>query len=208
MLHRLKQGENAEIAAGKEIKLPGEKVYTPDKQGIPDEKQAWARFIAGDEEAFAAIYNTYFEELCHFGVQYVSQPQVEDCVQDLFIDLRQKRKKLPAIKSSIRLFLFQCLKRRILNLKKGDRKERLFQESFDFSLPHESLVIFHQEQKERMEKLDKALRSLDARQREAVYYYFYKGMDYEEVRKLMGYQNLKSARNLIYKVIKVLRKHF
>lgn len=206
MLHRLKyrenHGEGESLSDGRaEGRMPG-------KREIPDEKQSWNGFIAGDETAFADIYNAYFEELCHFGVQYVSLAQAEDCIQDLFIDLRQKRKKLPAIKSSIRLFLFQCLKRRILNLKKGSRKESLFRESFEFSLPHESLVIFHQEQKERMEKLDKALHSLDARQREAVYYYFYKGMDYEELRELMGYRNVKSARNLIYRVISILRKHF
>ncbi|UGU17490.1 sigma-70 family RNA polymerase sigma factor [Sinomicrobium kalidii] len=207
MLHRLKheelQKENKDISTGRRISS------LPDKKPeIPDEKQTWERFLEGDEGAFIAIYDTYFEELCHFGIQYVSLTQVEDCIQDLFIDLRQKRKKLPGIKNSIRLFLFQCLKRRILNLKKGNRREGVFHESFEFSLPHESLVIFHQEQKERMEKLDRALRSLDAKQREAVYYYFYKGMDYGEIRKLMGYRNVKSVRNLIYRVVKVLRTHF
>ncbi len=60
----------------------------------------------------------------------------------------------------------------------------------------------------KLQKLDKALASLSERQREAVYYYFYKGMTYEEVRELLDFKDVKSARNLIYKVVETLRKNF
>ncbi|RNL82608.1 sigma-70 family RNA polymerase sigma factor [Sinomicrobium pectinilyticum] len=199
MLYRLKHQD----AGSGSCTSPGNKVgpYT-------DEKVLWARFTAGDEDAFASIYDAYFEELCHFGAQYISLPLAEDCIQDMFIDLRSKREKLPEIRNSIRLFLFQCLKRKILNLKKSAVREVKCPEPFEIVVSHESLIIFHQEQKERMEKLERALRSLNETQREAVYYYFYKGMSYEDVCQLMGYRHVKSARNLIYKVIKVLRKYF
>lgn len=175
------------------------------------EGDLWDKFRQGDEGAFVHIYKTHFEELCHFGIQFVQLPLVEDCIQDLFIDLRKKRERLPEINKSIRLFLFQALKRRIFNVLKKQKPEQweaLAQQKFGFSMCHESLLILHQHQKEQFEKLEKALSSLNEKQREVVYYFFYKGMGYEELKELMGYDHVKSARNMVYKVVKSLKKAF
>lgn len=175
------------------------------------EIELWEAFKIGDEGAFIRIYNTYFEELCDFGVQYASLDMVEDAVQDLFIDLRKRRNRLPRIKNTIRLFLFQCLKRRILNfLKKENKinKGNISGHGFEIIPSHESVIILNQERQIQFEKLDRALAGLNERQREAVYYYFYKGMSYDEVRELIGFKDVKSVRNLIYKVVGTLRKSF
>ncbi|HUH47357.1 MAG TPA: RNA polymerase sigma factor, partial [Arenibacter sp.] len=155
------------------------------------DKDLWEAFKKGDEGAFIRIYNTYFEVLCDFGVQYVSLNIVEDAVQDLFIDLRKDRLKLPQIKNTILLFLFQCLKRRIFNiLRKENRmgKENILDPRFGITPCHESVIILNQEQKLKLERLDKALTGLNERQREAIYYYFYKGMTYDEVKELLGFK--------------------
>ncbi|WP_200976035.1 RNA polymerase sigma factor [Echinicola sp. 20G] len=173
--------------------------------------ELWSKFKDGDESAFVQIYNAYFEDLCNFGVQYARLPVVEDCVQDMFVDLRRKRTKMPDIKHSIRLFLFQALKRRILNVLKKKRavlSDDLSQHPFEVIPPHESLLIINQSQKDKLTRLDQALSGLNDKQREAVYYFFYKGMSYEEVQKMMGYDHVKSARNMIYKIIKSLKKVF
>lgn len=175
------------------------------------EPELWEAFKTGDEAAFVTIYNRYFEELCDFGVQYVDLIIVEDAVQDMFIHLRKRRHKLPKIKKTIRLFLFQCLKRRILNiLKKEDRtiKKEVPFNRFGITTCHESVIILNEEQQIKLEKLEKALVGLNEKHKEAIYYYFYKGMTYEEVQELLGFRDVKSARNLIYKVIKTLRKSF
>ena len=76
-------------------------------------------------------------------------------------------------------------------------------------VPHqESVIILNQEHKEKLEKLDRALSTLSVKHREAIYYYFYQGMSYGEVQELLGFRDLKSVRNLVYKVIKILRKSF
>lgn len=173
--------------------------------------ELWEAFKIGDEGAFIRIYNTYFEELCDFGVQYAPLNIVEDAVQDLFIDLRNRRNRLPRIKKTIRLFLFQCIKRRILNILKKENKihkENTSHPRFEIIPSHESVIILNQDRQIQFEKLDRALAGLNERQREAVYYFFYKGMSYEEVRELIGFRDVKSVRNLIYKVIGMLRKSF
>lgn len=172
----------------------------------------WNKFKEGDESAFVHIYKQSFESLCHFGVQFAPLNLVEDCIQDMFIDLRQKREKLPEIKNSIRLYLFQTLKRRIFNVLKKKKNKLIFEDveklNFEIIPPHESLLILNQSQKITLEKLEKALKGLNEKQREVVYYFFYKGMSYEEISKMMGYEHVKSARNMVYKIISHLKKIF
>src|SRR5680860_1813791 len=75
------------------------------------------------------------------------------------------------------------------------------EQQFGIIPPREDIIILDQVQKEKLEKLDRALAGLKEKHREAIYYYFYKGMAYEEVRDLLGFQDVKCARNLIYKVV-------
>ncbi|GAB3651530.1 hypothetical protein GCM10028791_20390 [Echinicola sediminis] len=199
-----------------EIEEQGRRVLVQ-KEGYPhyfdkDDKLLWNKFREGDESAFVQIYKESFESLCHFGVQFAPLNLVEDCIQDMFIDLRHKREKLPEIKNSIRLFLFQALKRRLFNVLKKKKQNLTFEDieklNFEIIPPHESLLILHQSQKEKLDKLEKALKGLNEKQREVAYYYFYKGMSYEEVQKMMGYDHVKSARNMIYRIIAQLKKVF
>ncbi|AGA78427.1 RNA polymerase sigma factor [Echinicola vietnamensis] len=176
-----------------------------------DDGAIWQQFKEGNESAFIHIYNCYFEELCQFGLQFAEVTLVEDCVQDLFIYLRRKREKLPLITSSIRLFLYQSLKRRIFNaLKKNSYKLERYPvtEQFNIVPSHETLLMLNLQQKEQLEKLNKALAGLNEKQREVVYYYFYKGMSYEDIQQLMGYDHVKSARNMVYRIIGKLKEVF
>lgn len=181
------------------------------KYSLLEEHELWSAFSNGDEGAFIRIYNNYFEELCNFGVQFASINMVEDAVQDLFIDLRRRRSTLPKLKRSIRLFLFQCLKRRIFNMLKKEKHSlsaKMEEQMFEIVQPQEAAIILNQEEKAKLKKLDKELANLNKRHREVIYYYFYMGMSYEEVQELLGFKDVKSARNIVYKVIKKLRKTF
>ncbi|GGW48554.1 RNA polymerase sigma factor [Arenibacter certesii] len=182
-----------------------------DKSKGLNDSELWEEFKRGNEEAFITIYNRYFQELCDFGVQYASLDIVEDAVQDVFINLRKKRQKLPIIKKSIRLFLFQCLRNNLFNHLKNSKKFSKIKnpaDRFEITLSHQSVIILREEQNLNLKKLDNALAGLSEKQREAIYYYFYKGMSYDELKELVGYKDVKSARNLIYRIIKSLKKNF
>lgn len=175
------------------------------------DKELWDMFSKGDEGAFIRIYNDYFKELCDFGVQFASISLVEDAIQDLFIDLRHRRSTLPSIKNSIRAFLFQCLKRRIFNMLKKDKYRLLAnipEQVFGIIPSQETTIILNQQENKNFERLAQELSSLNEKHREVIYYYFYKGMTYEEVQEILDFKNVKSVRNLVYKAVKRLRKAF
>lgn len=180
--------------------------------GIPD-KKIWEDFRNGDEAAFIHIYSSFFQELISFGFQFTTDKQlIEDCVQDLFVVIRRKRKTLSPIKTSIRLYLFQALKRRILDYKKKysrisniDSEEGM--SAFEIVLPLETHIINEQAYNERIDRLNQAINDLTARQREAIYYLYFKCMSYEEIKAMMGLNNVKSARNFIYKAVAALKPY-
>ncbi|MFT7162629.1 MAG: hypothetical protein ACI9GZ_003821 [Bacteroidia bacterium] len=66
----------------------------------------WNNFKSGDEASFIFIYKKYFPKLFQFGNQFTSRAGlVEDSIQDLFIELREKREKI-TIKRSIKFYGF------------------------------------------------------------------------------------------------------
>ena len=55
----------------------------------------WKSFKEGDDEALKTIYYTHFKHLYNYGRKFSSDKVlVENCIQDLYIDLIKKRKTL------------------------------------------------------------------------------------------------------------------
>lgn len=69
----------------------------------------------GDQKAFQAIYDYYWEDLLGFAYQKTkSLPAAEDMVQDLFVALWNKRDTL-FISQSLRSYLFSALKNQLID---------------------------------------------------------------------------------------------
>ncbi|MEQ9287163.1 MAG: sigma factor-like helix-turn-helix DNA-binding protein [Cyclobacteriaceae bacterium] len=60
---------------------------------------------------------------------------------------------------------------------------------------------------ENIHKLNHAREYLTKRQKQAIYYFYYEDLSYEEVSEIMGLNNVKSTRNLVYKAINILKSH-
>ena len=134
---------------------------------------------------------------------------IKDCIQDLFIDLRKNRKNLSDT-TSIKLYLFKSIKRRVILYKKrllvnSTNIQRYCGLDFKVVLSAEHLMIDRQLEEQKLCRLNTALKKLTKRQGEVIYYYFYENMDYSQVMEMMDLKNIKSARNLVYKALKVLK---
>ncbi|WP_020531881.1 RNA polymerase sigma factor [Flexithrix dorotheae] len=177
------------------------------------EKEIWAAFRNGNEGAFNYIYRTYFQVLFQYGQQFTpDQELVKDLLQDFFIDLRKNRERLGETES-IKFYLFKSLRRKIFRFL-NRKKFMIFTsdlnpyEGFKIDLSPEIILLNSQLNQERKKVLENHLNKLSKRQREAIYYYFFQELSYQEVAEIMGLSNIKSARNLIYKSLEELKKQF
>ena len=170
----------------------------------------WASFKAGHESAFIKIYDTYFPVLVNYLGQFqLSKPQIEDLIQDFFLELRTKRKRLGDVKN-IKAYLFKSIRRKALNFrKKQDRFKAVTMDEANLHIvSFESELIRNQNRKESHEKINQSLEKIPARQREVIYYFYYENFSYKQIRYILGYKSDKIVRNLLYKSIVSLRKAY
>lgn len=82
---------------------------------LPSDEAIIARLIEGDEQAFAKLYDKYWEKLFVAGYNRVEDVEVvKEMVQDIFADLWLKRRSL-SIQKSIAAYLFGALRHKIID---------------------------------------------------------------------------------------------
>lgn len=170
----------------------------------------WENFKAGSKEAFAHLYNQYVQMLFRYGTKLCPcDDLVKDAIQEVFLDLYQKRKKNTTNPQNLKYYLILALKRNLI--KKLQRNRKAVEEQIDFDLKFdpvysaESIMIEAEEEQELAIKINKALRKLPPRQKEALYLRFNESLDYPEVAKLLGI-SVESARKQVCRAIKTLRE--
>ena len=174
--------------------------------------EIWRLFLEGDGEAFNHIYYHYFPILFNYGHQFCQdRALIKDCIQELFIYLKEKRKKLGHT-DNIKFYLYKCLRRNILKSLSKD-KNILYVDSlpttadFEISISHETLLIRNQSQLELKKRLEQGLEKLTKRQKEAIIYYYYEGFSYEQISEIMLFSKAEYARKLVYRSLDTLKKH-
>lgn len=171
--------------------------------------ELWRQLKAGDRSALERIYRSHIDLLFQYGHKFSrSAPLVEDCIQDLFLDLWRRREQLSDT-DAIRPYLLLALRRRIIQ--RIDRHRKRFsnadpaEHAFDVEPAHDELVIAGEISEEQSLQLKNAFRQLSDRQREIIYLKYFAGMDYEDIGKIMDL-NYQSARNLVSRALKKLKE--
>src|SRR5690606_25190745 len=81
------------------------------------------RIRAGDRRAFDVLFESYYPALCDFVSARIGSPEVaEELVQDVFIDLWQRRARLDP-HAALRAFLYRAAKNQALNYLRRRRVE-------------------------------------------------------------------------------------
>jgi RNA polymerase sigma factor (sigma-70 family) len=164
----------------------------------------WESFRKGDRDAFATLFRHHYEPLVRYGGKFIDNPgQLEDCIQELFIELWQSTSRLPV--KSVRAYLLKSLKYKIL---KTFRRRRTLLPITDgqgvFVWSHEDYLIAGEESALNNKKVLSALGRLSNRQKEIVYLKYFQNLSYEEISDVMNI-NYQVARNLLYQAIKSLK---
>lgn len=184
------------------------------KTGQPNtDSRLWTAFKQGDEFAFSCIYKNYSAELFNYGCRYADdQEMVRDCLHDFFIYLKKNRGGFSDT-NSIKWYLFKAFRRRIA--------ESLKKNNYDFGLNDpsecsplnvvpsiETLYINEEIHGGQMEQLNMALKQLNTTELKVVYYFYFKGLSYDQIAKMLKFTHVSSARRVLYRSLKLLRHYY
>ncbi len=162
----------------------------------------------GSVQAFEKLYDRYFPVLFAYGLQFCSNRAiVKDCLQDLFVDIYQRRTTLSDV-SRVKQYLFVSFRHYVL--RQVSAKNVLLEaisENYHFQVnfSREHQLISEQFEEERQEMLKNAFTRLSSRQKEAVFLRFYENMSYPEIAEVMNLKEVKYARTLVYRSLFALK---
>jgi RNA polymerase sigma factor (sigma-70 family) len=166
-------------------------------------------FTAGDDNAFATLYDSHIIQLLNYG-SYLTQDKelLKDCIHDIFIKIYNKRSELSSI-DNFKSYLFISLKNRIF--------DEMRRQVFMSDTPVEEIIYacdsdnvenkYIQKEKCIIEKkmVANLISQLSPRQQEALTMYYLEGKKYDEICLLMN-MNYQSVRNLMHRGILRLRE--
>lgn len=171
----------------------------------------WQRLKIGDELAFSALFERYYRSLINYGNSLSSYPErVQDCVQDVFVNLWLYRNTL-SDNVVIKAYLLSSVRKRIARLHERDTIFRqtapldAVQFSLDFSI--EDQLIADEETSAQVSQLNRLINALPPRQKEALYLRYHQGLTIEQIGEMLDI-NHQSVSNLLHRCIQHLRKEW
>ena len=169
--------------------------------GNKNDRKLWKQFKAGDKSALRKIYDDYFPLLYNYSRKFTNNTSIiEDSIQELFIDLMNKKEKLSDT-DNIKLYLFKSVKRRVI--RKLQRDKNL--EFSDFSMFDIPLVEETSNQEELRSKLNAAMNKLSNQQQEIIYLKYFNFLNNKEIAEVLEL-NYQTVRNVLVTALKKLRK--
>jgi RNA polymerase sigma-70 factor (ECF subfamily) len=161
-------------------------------------------FAAGEEEAFATIFRTYFAPLCLFARDLLPERDAaEDIVQDCFMRLWQKHTVLKE-PSQIRSFLYTVVRNACISRwrkEKGNPVVSLEINDVESNLSNESEATIKAEM---LSWLMNELEHLPERIREVCQLYYFEGLDERTISRQLG-TSLFTVRGQRKRGIQILR---
>jgi RNA polymerase sigma factor (sigma-70 family) len=182
---------------------------------IPDreasEVQLWKMFLSGDQKALSKIVALHYRGLYNYGYRFSQDGDfVKDCLQDLFMELWERRDRLSE-SSSVKSYLLKALRHKMINeslrFKRFKMQDHLSFLSEANESAVESLIIEADSHNERSTRLKTIISKLTGRQQEVVYLRFYHGLEYSEITQIMEMER-QSVANLLHRSLKEIKAHW
>ncbi|MBY5958680.1 sigma-70 family RNA polymerase sigma factor [Membranicola marinus] len=172
---------------------------------------SWKKYISGDKAVFGDVYLHYYAELYAYGRTITPRADwIDTAIQELFITLWQNP---PKEVRSLDQYIFTSFRNQLYRTLKNSRKylatnrvpETRVEDGWHKSA--EDILIEDESNSEIRQQIQKALQSLPARRREAIYLKFFQNKTTAEISVIMNIRE-EMVRNYIYKGIKALRTNY
>lgn len=172
------------------------------------ENRHWQLMLFGDNKIFLEVYRRHYPALYRYGFSLCADREmVKDCIQEIFLEIWNKRNTINKDVLDIRSYLFTWLRRSIMHKLSGIFRERLVNpEQNIVELPYEDLLIAFQQTEEEKEKLRRALEKLTRKQLEVIRLRFFNELSYTDIAAKTSLST-RTVYNLIYQAIQSLRKN-
>lgn len=134
---------------------------------MEEEKKLIAKVKESNRLAFTMVYMEYHKRLYAFAYHYLCDRYLtEDTIQWLFLSLWENRASLNE-QMDLKSYLFTCLKNRILNLLRDDKREAARQEKYlqEAEETTDNEAFQHQDETELKARLRAAVSTLSPRKR-------------------------------------------
>ena len=175
---------------------------------LSDQEQ-WQRIADSEVDALSFVYQFYYKDLYYYGIKSCKDHQLaEDCIQDLFIRIWNKRRTIH-IKHTIKAYLLTALRRLIIDKlvmqKKQLIKEGEFPEGHEITLSVQDLMIQTEMDTDQKVRLQASMEQLTKKQQEVIHLRFHQEMSYDQIAEALGIK-YQSVRNCVYEAMKILKE--
>lgn len=168
-----------------------------------------AAFCAGNDHAFAQLYDLYIQMLFNYGKKLTQDEELlKDCIHDVFVKVYSKRQEKNSI-NNLGSYLIISLKNRLLD---EFRRHTFTTEDAveDYEFHHSTDDVEHDYLFRECENLQQAkvaylMQNLTRRQRQAITLYYLEERKYDEICDIMK-MNYHSVRNLMHRGMLKLRE--
>lgn len=169
----------------------------------------WQNLREGNRSALDSLFREFYDELFTYSHRIVSDEElVKDSIQELFLELWQRRESLSKA-ASVKAYLLVSIRRLILNSLQKEKNrytrnrkyiDNLFEEDFTLN----QIVFDNDADKKKKKELLQVLNQLNSKQKETIFLRYYHGLSNAEIAKVMDI-NHQSVKNNLFRVIKSLR---
>lgn len=170
--------------------------------------QLWERFRNGDVEAFGNLSQLNYKALYNYGLRFSPDTEfVKDCIQDLYLDLWERRSYLSET-SFVKFYLMKALRHRIikesLHLKRFREPETIPFELYETGTPWEKKRIEEESLQLQIDLVKKSIAQLSKRQKEIIYLRYYQNMNYDQIAIVMNISRA-SVATLHYRTLQKMK---
>lgn len=176
---------------------------------LRERNRCWLkRMCQDDETAFEALFMAYYENLCRFTSQYVSAHDVvEDLVQDIFLNVWERRRALDPEKS-IRSYLYKAARNEALKyLNRQHVRRRYRDEQRRFGADAQNGPEERLRDRELETRVRRALLAIPERRRHIFILSRQHGLTYAEIAELLDI-SVKTVETQISRALRFLEHQF
>lgn len=168
----------------------------------------WQLYRKGDKQALGRLVERYYGVLKQYGLKFmVDESVVEDCIQELFLQLWQNRSNINET-NSVKHYLLKALRHHIFQHLRFQKRMPFDELEWDISLTEsadsETLLIQQETLTSLTTNILAQLATLPAREREALYLRYYENLSIPEIAEVMNV-NRQSVSNFLQKGLIKLR---